>query len=103
MNSDTDNYDKRVRKYESEGLTRSDAQGVVDAENMKAWRAYECFDGVPCSAPDQSECDEKCRRLLSALVVISDMATSATCDKSRRAILPKIAVYSKAIIKRIEG
>ena len=39
MNNDTDNYDKRVRLYEAEGLTRSDAQGVVDAEDMKAARA----------------------------------------------------------------
>ncbi len=39
MNNDTENYDKRVRKYEAEGLTRSDAQGVVDAEDLKAARA----------------------------------------------------------------
>jgi len=29
-------YDKRVRAYEKKGMSRSDAQGVVDAEDMKA-------------------------------------------------------------------
>jgi len=28
-------YDRRVEALEDEGLTRSDAQGVVDAENLK--------------------------------------------------------------------
>jgi hypothetical protein len=27
-------YERRVEKLEAEGLTRSDAQGVVDAEDM---------------------------------------------------------------------
>lgn len=27
-------YEKRVREYEEQGLTRSDAQGVVDAEDL---------------------------------------------------------------------
>ena len=45
MNNDTDNYDKRVRKYEAEGLTRSDAQGVVDAEDMKAARTMNITPG----------------------------------------------------------
>ena len=31
-------YEERVRKYEAEGLTRSDAQGVVDAEDIRATR-----------------------------------------------------------------
>ena len=30
------NYEKRVRALEAEGLTRSDAQGVVDAEDMQS-------------------------------------------------------------------
>ena len=28
-------YDTRVRAYEAKGMTRSDAQGVVDAEDMQ--------------------------------------------------------------------
>tara|TARA_R110000851_G_scaffold303152_1_gene460686 strand:+ start:95 stop:223 length:129 start_codon:yes stop_codon:yes gene_type:complete len=28
-------YEKRVNELETEGLTRSDAQGVVDAEDLK--------------------------------------------------------------------
>lgn len=28
-------YEKRVREYEAQGMTRSDAQGVVDAEIIK--------------------------------------------------------------------
>jgi len=28
-------YEKRVRELEAEGLTRSDAQGVADAEAMQ--------------------------------------------------------------------
>ena len=28
-------YNKRVRKYEAQGMTRSDAQGVVDAEDKQ--------------------------------------------------------------------
>ena len=28
-------YERRVQKLEAEGLTRSDAQGVVDAENLQ--------------------------------------------------------------------
>lgn len=31
----TDDYETRVRELETEGLTRSDAQGVADAETMK--------------------------------------------------------------------
>ena len=30
-------YEKRVEKYEVEGMTRSDAQGVVDAEFMQEY------------------------------------------------------------------
>lgn len=29
-------YDERVRRYEAEGMTRSDAQGIVDLEDMRA-------------------------------------------------------------------
>jgi hypothetical protein len=32
--TDWEEYDRRVREYEDKGLTRSDAQGVVDAEDM---------------------------------------------------------------------
>jgi hypothetical protein len=28
-------YDRRVSEYEAQGMTRSDAQGVVDAEDMR--------------------------------------------------------------------
>ena len=28
-------YEERVQKYERTGMTRSDAQGVVDAEDLK--------------------------------------------------------------------
>jgi hypothetical protein len=35
-NVDWEDYEKRVRELEDEGLTRSDAQGVVDAELMTA-------------------------------------------------------------------
>ena len=31
-------YDERVLIYEGQGMTRSDAQGVVDAEDLKAAR-----------------------------------------------------------------
>jgi len=27
-------YDRRVREYEKQGMTRSDAQAIVDAEDM---------------------------------------------------------------------
>ena len=30
-----DNYEKRVRAYEKEGICRSDAQAIVDAEDMQ--------------------------------------------------------------------
>lgn len=30
-----DGYEGRVRAYEEQGMTRSDAQGVVDAEDLK--------------------------------------------------------------------
>jgi len=36
-------YEKRVLKYERQGLTTSDAQGVVDAEGLKASRARSYF------------------------------------------------------------
>lgn len=29
-------YDERVRRYEAEGVTRSDAQGIVDLEDIRA-------------------------------------------------------------------
>jgi hypothetical protein len=29
-------YERRVQKLEAEGLTRSDAQAVVDAENLQS-------------------------------------------------------------------
>jgi len=29
-------WEERVQEYENEGCTRSDAQGIVDAEDMKA-------------------------------------------------------------------
>lgn len=29
-------YDERVQAYEAEGMTRSDAQGIVDLEDMRA-------------------------------------------------------------------
>lgn len=29
-------YDERVRAYEAEGMTRSDAQGIVDLEDLRA-------------------------------------------------------------------
>lgn len=32
---DAGSYDQRVRSYEAQGMTRSDAQGCVDAEIMK--------------------------------------------------------------------
>jgi hypothetical protein len=32
---DWENYEKRVTKYENEGMTRSDAQGIVDMEIMQ--------------------------------------------------------------------
>jgi len=35
---------------------------IVGAERFKR-EAYECYDSMPCSATDQSECDEKCQRL----------------------------------------
>lgn len=31
-------YERRVREYEEQGLTRSDAQGVVDCEYQKEGR-----------------------------------------------------------------
>ena len=30
-------YEKRVEKYEAEGMSRSDAQGVVDAEFLQEY------------------------------------------------------------------
>ncbi len=33
--NDAEDYDRRVCAYEEQGLTRSDAQAVVDAEDMK--------------------------------------------------------------------
>ena len=35
-NFDCSKYESRVQAYEKQGLTRSDAQGVVEAEDMKA-------------------------------------------------------------------
>jgi hypothetical protein len=32
---DEDEYERRVEAYEAEGMTRSDAQGVVDAEMLE--------------------------------------------------------------------
>lgn len=34
-------YDYRVRKYEAEGLTRSDAQAAVDAEDATLTRPFD--------------------------------------------------------------
>lgn len=34
-NTDWEDYERRVRAYEDEGMTRSDAQGVVEAEMMQ--------------------------------------------------------------------
>ena len=34
----TRTYDERVQAYEAEGMTRSDAQGIVDMEDMKQSR-----------------------------------------------------------------
>jgi len=39
------NYENRVQAYEREGLTRSDAQSVVDAEDMKASRTMNITPG----------------------------------------------------------
>lgn len=33
--NDADSYEKRVRALEAEGMTRSDAQGIIDAEDFK--------------------------------------------------------------------
>jgi len=33
--ADLSDYERRVQELEAEGLTRSDAQGVADAERMK--------------------------------------------------------------------
>ena len=35
---DWEEYEKRVSELESEGLDRSDAQSVVDAEMMQEWK-----------------------------------------------------------------
>lgn len=37
--NDIDDYERRVTAYENEGLSRSDAQGVVDAEDLQRERA----------------------------------------------------------------
>ena len=34
------NYETRVQTYESQGITRSDAQGIVDAEDMQLVRSH---------------------------------------------------------------
>tara|TARA_R110000772_G_scaffold141536_2_gene251211 strand:- start:236 stop:547 length:312 start_codon:yes stop_codon:yes gene_type:complete len=39
----TEEYEKRVQALEDEGCTRSDAQGVVDAENMQSKPEQEAF------------------------------------------------------------
>lgn len=39
VESPWEEYERRVQAYEDTGMTRSDAQGVVDAEDMKAARA----------------------------------------------------------------
>jgi hypothetical protein len=33
-NKSSDYYERRVSAYEAQGMTRSDAQGIVDAEDM---------------------------------------------------------------------
>lgn len=33
--ADIENYEKRVRELEAEGMTRSDAQAVADCEELK--------------------------------------------------------------------
>lgn len=33
--NDPENYDERVKAYEAEGMSRSDAQAVVDAEILQ--------------------------------------------------------------------
>ena len=33
--NDPENYDERVKVYEAEGMSRSDAQAVVDAEILQ--------------------------------------------------------------------
>ena len=35
---DWEDYERQVSELESEGLDRSDAQGVVDAEMMQEWK-----------------------------------------------------------------
>jgi hypothetical protein len=37
------NYEERVNALEAEGCTRSDAQGIVDAEVLQEWRGKNTF------------------------------------------------------------
>jgi hypothetical protein len=39
--AESDDYEKRVRAYERKGCTRSDAQGIVDAEDMNKSDKFE--------------------------------------------------------------
>lgn len=48
-------YESRVRKYEKEGLTRSDAQGAVDAEDLKKSRQNDVVKVLPSRDLDNGE------------------------------------------------
>ena len=59
------NYETRVAAYEAEGITRSDAQGIVDAEDMP--NAYQREGFKNRRAYLESLCEDYPRSLVFAL------------------------------------
>ena len=59
-------YDQRVRAYEAQGMTRSDAQGIVDLEDIRASKEQNARTTTPYSGtltPWQQQEDDELRRL----------------------------------------
>ncbi len=71
-------YAARVRILESQGLTTSDAQGVADAEELKAVRCGGCIAHAP-HEPDLWECH--CGN-------VAEMDGFFPCDESGRHVEP---------------
>jgi hypothetical protein len=75
-------YEKRVQEYEKQGCTRSDAQGIVQAEDMKAEMSKETkykvkyvFE-VTVKAENQHEAIEKAMDRLNNTDIMDNMQVS---------------------------
>lgn len=85
-------YEQRIAELENEGLTTSDAQAVIDAENQKALNqpaltldAYRARNALNRAAPDLLEALELALPFIEAKEGTSD-ENDIIVDKTRAAI-----------------